>query len=199
MLAVNDPTLKRLLLELIVEKLDTNGMDELLQAGFEPDFLDVMRHRPARDLIQVANTAQLEINVSLVPQKLASLLTKLDMVRRDTALREYFIRHGASSELACTLFKISVDEYRRLRDLLVEGAVPSGRARMPATKIRDEIHVAWHNLERRQPDTSTREKLYQLHKAFPAFSISALHTTLNEFGEDVFLFKTTAPAPLSHH
>lgn len=199
MLAVNDPTLKRLLLELIVEKIDSDGMDELLKSGFTPDFLDAMRHRPARDLIQIANTSQLQIQVSLAPQIITNLLTRLDMVRRDTTLREYFVRHGASSELVCTLFKLSVDEFRRLRDLLFDGVVPSGRARLPATKVRDQIHVTWRNLEREMPNASTRELIYRLHKAYPDYTISALHMTLNEFGDAMTTFRTTAPAPLSHH
>ena len=55
MLRIINPLLKRLLLEQIVEQIDGGGLDELLQAGFSAEFLDMLRHRPARDLIKLVN------------------------------------------------------------------------------------------------------------------------------------------------
>ena len=51
MIALTNTVIKRLILEQIVEMIDTGGIDELLQAGFSAEFLDLVRHRPARALI----------------------------------------------------------------------------------------------------------------------------------------------------
>ncbi|GKS96788.1 STY4526/YPO1902 family pathogenicity island replication protein [Acidovorax sp. SUPP2825] len=184
MLAITNPMLKRMLLEHLVEHMDQGGFDALLTAGFTPEFLDSLRHRPARDLINIAQT-ELDIRVALPQRAIAACLQRLDWQRRDAHLREYFIRHGASRQMVCQFFKLTADEFRDLRELLVPDGVPSGRPSMPSERLRDEIHRVWHEMERSGEHPTLRERIYALHQRFPDLRIQALHATVTEFDEDV--------------
>ena len=181
MLSITNPTLKKLMLDQIVECIDTGGLDDLLQAGFSHEFLDALRHRTTRDLIKVSEFSDLEFRVSLKEDVILSILQRLDLQRRDAMMLEYFVRHGAAVQVICTLFRRSAEEVRALRSQLVNP--DAKRTRMPPTDVRDRIHTRWHELQSRQSDATMRDQLYALHQSFPDTAIDALCRTLNEFNE----------------
>lgn len=181
MLQITNPIIKRLALEDIVEQIDEN-MDELLQAGFSPDFLDALRHRPARDLIRLANAPRLTIRLVIDEQEIASHLNQLDRVRSDTLLLEYFVKNGASVRMICDFFWLPAESVRALRAQLLPPEA-SARGKMPATDVRDEIHRHWHRISSEMPCAASREKLYKLHQAWPALRIDTLCSVLNEFDD----------------
>ena len=80
MLRITNQTLKRIILDQIVESIDSGGLDDLLQAGFSPEFLDSMRHRPARDLIKIAEIPSLEFRVSIQEREISAYLSRLDRI-----------------------------------------------------------------------------------------------------------------------
>lgn len=184
MLRITDPTLKRMLLDQIVARIDTGGIDDLLQAGFSPEFLDCMRHRPARDLIKVSEVSTLDFKVSIKERAITDYLNRLDMMRRDAQMCEYFIRHGAAVQVVCMLWKISADEVRGLRAQLLPPDQPLGRNRMPPPAVRDQIHARWATLESGDPHGSLRDRIYQLHQSFPDCRIDSLCRTIDEFAAE---------------
>lgn len=179
MLAVTNPMLKRLVLEDIVERIDRGGIDSLLECGLTPDFIDMIRRRPARDLIHIASIGQLQINVSLEPGKVVSHLKQLDWLRQDAEIREYFIRNGATQRMLMRTFKISSADLRVLREQLLDGETVGGRTRMPEPDVRDAIHSEWARLQ--TAFEHEREQIYHLHQRFPDYTIAALASTLSEF------------------
>lgn len=181
MLQVTDPTLKRLLLGQIVEAIEVGGMDDLLRRGFRPEFLDALRHRKARDLIELARQDAVRFAVAIDQDAMLAALKRLDWRRRDGMLYEYFVAHGATVQLVCTLFRKSADEVRGLRALMLPEKALKGRSRMPAPAVRDRIHARWHAIHAQNAAASLRERFYALHQSFPDCGIDALQKTLNEF------------------
>lgn len=181
-LCIKDPTLKRLLIEHMVEQIDGGGIDHLLHAGYSPEFLDDLRHRPTRDFIFLAQTA-IEVRFSLSEDGVNRGLRLLDMQRGDAELREYFIVHGASRRMVCSYFKLSHDEYRTLREVLRPGDGIGGRTPMPPPDVRDEIHSAWFDIQKTKQDAPIRQRIYELHQQFVNLRISALQQTIAEFSE----------------
>ena len=112
MLRIINPLLKRLLLEQIVEQIDGGGLDELLQAGFSAEFLDMLRHRPARDLIKLSESETLNFQVAIHEPSVAGFLQRLDAMRRDAFMREYFVRHGAPVRVVSEFFRMSAEDVR---------------------------------------------------------------------------------------
>ena len=184
MLQITNPILKRLMLEQIVEQIDGGGLDDLLAAGFSAEFLDMLRHRPARDLIKISEFPGMNLRVSLQEQTISNYLNRLDAMRRDSHMREYFIRHGAPVRVMCDFFRMSADDVRALRAQLLPPQEKQGRNRMPAPEVRDRIHDKWHAISREHPDAPPRERMYRLHQAFPDIRIDALCRSLNEFNDE---------------
>lgn len=180
-LQITDPWIKHAVLSMLVERIDAGGIDELLQAGFTGTFLDAVRHRPARDLIKIAEVPQLDIRVRFDEQSVLNQLTRLDMMRRDAALREYFVINGAPRRLMCDLFRMSSEEVRQLREQLLPPDRQSGRAKLPPVEVRDEIHQRWQEIGREYANHSLREQFYRLHQGFAHLRIDAICLTLGEF------------------
>lgn len=181
MLRITDPALKRMVLNQIVASMDAGGIDDLLKAGFSAEFLDSMRHRPARDLIKVSEVPAIEFRVSLHEQGITEYLQRLDLMRRDAEMCEYFVRHGAAVQTVSMLFHISADDVRNLRAQLLPPELVGRRNRMPPPDVRDQIHARWAELER--IEESRRERLYLLHQSFPDCRIDALCRTVDEFAD----------------
>src|SRR5689334_8166606 len=100
---IRNPTTRRLILEELVERMDA-GLDALLLDGADPDVLDQLRHRPARDFIHAAKLEHLVILGTFDGESVMRCFTWLDMTKRDIELQEYFVRHGASAEVMCAMF-----------------------------------------------------------------------------------------------
>lgn len=179
---IKDPTIRRLVIEHMVEQIDGGDIDLLLHAGFSPSFLDNIRHRPSRDFIHLAQTS-LDIRVTLSEHGVDSGLRLLDMRRGHAELLEYFIVHGASRRMVCSYFKLSHDEYRRLREVLRPGDDQGGRTAMPQLAVRDEIHHVWYEIQKSMAEAPIRERIHALHQRFEALRISALQQTISEFSE----------------
>jgi len=183
-LQIIDPWIKHAVLSMLVERIDAGGIDELLEAGFTATFLDAVRHRPARDLIKISEIPQLDIRVRFDEQSVLTQLTRLDMMRRDAALREYFIINGAPRRLLCDLFRMSSDDVRQLREQLLPRDRQSGRAKLPSVEVRDEIHQRWQEIGQKYSENSLREQFYLLHQSFPHLRIDAICLTLAEFDNE---------------
>lgn len=179
---IKDPTIKRILIEHMVEQIDHGNIDQLLKSGFSAELLDNLRHRPSRDFINLARTA-LDIKFTLSEAVLDSGLRLLDMRRSHDMLQEYFIIHGASRRMVCSYFKLSQDEYRGLREVLRPGESSGGRTPMPPEHVRDQIHAAWHEIQRDKASEPCRVRVYELHKRFSDLRISVLQQTIAEFSE----------------
>ena len=184
MLHIINPLLKRLLLEQIVEQIDGGGLDELLQAGFSAEFLDMLRHRPARDLIKLSESETLNFQVAIHEPSVAGFLQRLDAMRRDAFMREYFVRHGAPVRVVSEFFRMSAEDVRALRAQLLPPQDQQSRQRMPAPDVRDRIHEFWHDISREAPDAPLRERMYRLHQSFSDIRIDALCRSLNEFNDE---------------
>jgi len=186
MFSITDPTLKRLILEHLVERMEEGpqALDELLRAGVDPLLLDVLRQRPARDFVNAAKVEQLVITANFDGRAVIASFGRLDAIKRDSEMREYFVINGAPPELLSQLFKLSVEEIRTLRSLLLPEGTQSGRPKFPPVALRERIHNDWARLAKEQPATQVRERLYQLHLLHRSWSIQSLWCTLNEFEEN---------------
>lgn len=186
--------LSYLVLTEVVRLIETeSGMDLLLEMGFEPELIDSLRHRKARDLLELSSRVR-ALKVVLSPWELRLHLDGIEMERREDELCEYFVRNGASRSLIARLFRRTADDVRRLRELV--GGISAGRSRLPKDySTRDAIHRAWHEIKRDSGEVgSLREWIYALHQLFPDYTIDTLYSTLREFGDDEAVLKRRGSA-----
>lgn len=170
-------------LQLVVKLIDTEeGLDQLLQQGCSASLLDDLRQRKARDLVEVAGRLR-TMRILLSAAEIQGELHRLDRLREDQELFEYFVIHGASRNMICELWKRTHDEVASMRkSLLPSGGASPGRTPLPKNpEVRATIQQAWNEMEKAQPEASHRSRLHQLHQMFPDYSIDTLVSTLNEF------------------
>lgn len=184
MFNINNPTIKRILLEHVVEQVESGNLDSLLASGFDPELIDDLRKRPMKDFNHAAQLGSLAFHVNFDTQALKRCLWMYDRARRDEMLKEYFVRHGASITLLRSLFTLSKQELQRLRvELDLADKAMSGRPRLPPTSVRDHVHNEWHAICLTFKTEPERERLWRLHQKFPAYSITSLHRCTDEFKE----------------
>ena len=180
-LDVTNPLIKRLLIEHVLELIDNGYTEKLIALGFSHSLLDDLRNRPTADFIKLAS--QLPIKINLCAHSLGRSLKLLDMRNETEPMRNYFIRNGASRRMVCTYFKMSLDDYRRLRNQLCPDAAVGGRVAMPPVAVRDAIHADWHAIQKSCPHDALRQRIFNLHQKHPQKSIGSLQNTLIEFCE----------------
>lgn len=180
MLKLNDNVTKRLALELLIQKLDGGEEDTLSHSGVSPALLDALRERPVRDLIRVAEMIRTEIHIAFDSDAILNCFQRLDSIKRHQALRDYFVRHGASSDMLASLFKLSQGEIRERRERLCAASPSRGRPAGPTLEEREDIWQAW--LQIGQAETDKRECYYQLHQRFSHLAPAVLWTVVHEAG-----------------
>lgn len=184
MFSISNPTVKRMVLDHLIEQMESGGIDRLLEGGFSPALIDDLRGRPTRDFFHASQFDGLAIQVTIDERKLMSCLSMRDRARRDEMLKEYFVRNGASISLLRTLFTLSKQELQRLRmELDLTEKTTNGRPRLPPTAIRDLIHSEWHEICHAFTAEPERERLWRLHLKFPLYSLASIHRCTDEFKE----------------
>lgn len=172
-------------LQLIVKLIDTEeGLDSLLRQGCSAQLLDDLRQRKARDLVEVASRLR-SVKVVIPVTEIEGELHRLDRMREDQELYEYFILNGASRNMVCEMWKRTHDEVAAMRkSLLPGGSAAPGRTPLPKdSSVRELIHRAWDEICKNDPQAAHRQHLYQLHQRFQDLSIDTLVCTLDEFKE----------------
>lgn len=184
MFTIKDATLKRLILLALndLQEEGDQGLDELLQAGIDPELLDLMRHRAARDFATAARMSQLVIKVVIDNPTTAACFRRVDAMRGDQELCEYFVRHGAPDGMLDLLFKLSRHDSRRLRKLLATGTRPPGPPKVPPPEECQRIHERWAQIQHEHVQAPMREWLYHLHQQHPMHTFHELWVTLAQFG-----------------
>ena len=180
MLALNDPQVKLVLLNHVTVRLAEGQPEELVAAGIEHEQLLHLRQLSALDLNRLAALRSLTIAVVFDSAGLKAGLRAVALANEAKALETYFIRHGASTHLMSTHFKI-----RRKLTLKRRRACgarrPAGRVPLPDYATRERIYRAWRAIG----DPIPRIRYYRLHQAFQYLPIAVLEVVIREFEADL--------------
>jgi hypothetical protein len=179
MLPLHDTQVRLVLLNHVTLRLTDALPAELNAAGIANEQLDRLCQMSALDLNRLAAMRTLTIGITLDGEALQDGLRTVALVKEAKALEAYFIRHGASTQLMCALFKIR----RKLtlkfrRDFGARR--PSGRAPLPDCATRERICQMWRNISNPAP----RIRYYQLHQAFEYLPIAVLERVIRDFEAD---------------
>lgn len=185
MVPVDDAEVRWNILKYLVSLIDAGHIEALLAGGLTPEALEALRNRRMRDITKIATDPSIGFQISLDCQMLATAFLRLDAVRRDKELIEYFLRHGAPAQLLTRIFRISAQELRTMREVLcADQSERGGRPSLPEPALREAINATWAASAVATGGcgpVSERERLYALHRAHPSVSIGALWSVVNEF------------------
>jgi hypothetical protein len=180
MLPVCDTATRSALLQEISKQIEAAQIDELLTSGLDGETLDRLRALPSGSALYLADVAAGLFFVGIDISRLRLLLDTLEERDRSAALLEYYVEHGATLAMIRALLRPNKVVLASYIEKLC-GALPRGRPALPQACIRDRIHSAWAAIQKANPTLAERERLVELHRAFPAYTLAALFSVLNEF------------------
>jgi len=176
MFALQDGPIRLIVLAHVVARLQQSATDDLLQVGIEPDQIDCIRTLSPSDIERLAALPLPTIELALDRVSVNTGLRQLAILKDVHLLEQYFIRHGASPKMMKALFTMRFSTTRALRQEL--GLTSRyGRPVLPKIDIRDRIHQYWAAHSK----LNSRQRYYQLHKAFPEHRFDTLHAVITEF------------------
>ncbi|MCC6243940.1 MAG: DUF2857 family protein, partial [Gemmatimonadaceae bacterium] len=106
MLRLHDVQVRLVLLNHVTVRLADGQPDELDAAGIETEQLSHLRQLSALDLSRLAAMRSLTIGIAFDSAELKAGLRAVALANEAKALENYFIRHGASTQLMSSLFKM---------------------------------------------------------------------------------------------
>ncbi len=181
---VTSSSMKAELLNHLIYRMDSGGMDDLLRGTADPTILDNLRDRPARDLIKLINgSSGLKFHIEFCSTKFINELNRMDMMTGNTMIREYFVANGAPLEMITEMFRVTSAQVRDWRNMLIPGYEAKklgGRTRMLPEKLRDVLHQKWAALEKKS-NLTLQDRVYAMHQEYPNYTIHELWITINEF------------------
>ena len=176
MLAVQDPQLRLVLLNHLAVCLAEAPPEALDEAGIGQAQLTHLRKLSALDLNRLAGMRHLTIGIRLDGEALQDGLRVVELVNEAKALETYFIRHGASTHLMSTLFKIRRKlTLQRRRALGIKR--PAGRVALPDHAMRERIYRVWRGIN----EPTLRGRYFQLHQCFADLPIAVLEVVVHDF------------------
>lgn len=173
MWSVDDAQACLLLLHQVAARVRPGEVQEL--HGCDAELLTHLRKLTAGDMHTLAAMRRPLIRVALDDKGLKVALRALEMKSAADALEAYFIHHGASPQMMYALFSLSFKStYQRRRECGVPQ--PRARAMLPAGATCERIRRTWRTLA----DAPSRGAYYQLHQAYPQFSLAVLEAVVRE-------------------
>jgi len=178
-LNIKDPAIRTLIIETLLDQAD-NNIDGLISQGVDPIWIENLRHLSSRDSIRASHFQNVAIEVTINEKQLVHAFMQVADERRVRQLKEYFVRHGASVNMICKMFKMSSKEAKAAKALLSSTA-KLGRPPMPSPYLREAIHQQWDMILKATPPQPAREHLFSLHQHFPEHTLATLWLVINEF------------------
>ncbi len=168
------------LLQEIVQRIEEAALDELLDCGLDGETIDRLRAMPNGNAQHLIDASVGLFFVAINADRMRLLLNTLDDQQRAAALLEYYVEHGATLAMIRALLR---PEKKVLASYLerLHGTRQRGRPTLPDTLTRDRIHAAWARATRATPFRPERERLLEMHRSFPAYTLATLYSVLNEF------------------
>lgn len=166
---LHDPSIRLAVLGHLATGFNDQAVSSL---GFSGDALQAMlrmRALKAAELEFLAGQRRVLLRVELLPDELHEALRAYAIRADQYALRDYFLRHGASYVQMTRFFSLS--RARTLQSRRVLGVnFGAGRMRLPDLETRDFIAVRWKKTQAEDP----RERLVRLHEQFPEYTLAVL-------------------------
>jgi hypothetical protein len=176
MLALQDGSLRIVVLTHLIGRLQQGAGEEFVRAGIEPGLIDRLRTLDASDIKRLAALPHPMIALDLDVGSVNTGLRHLAVIKDVQALEDYFIRNGASPKMMRALFRMAFATTRLRRQALGENG-RYGRPALPTVDVRDEIHRVWAA----HAKLDVRQRFYRLHKAYPAYRLDTLNAVVTEF------------------
>jgi len=182
---IRDPQLRLLMLAHLIRELQ----GEAARSRPPPDGLTEVQAAELRgltsdELVRLAEMPDPKVAISIDAGSFEHGLRQVDYLGKRSRQLEFFIRHGATSNMLTKLFRISSADVTLKRRLFTGTASSLRRPAMPSHPVREQIQNRWFEIRRDKREEPERAEDYeQLHASFSSLTFATLYAVVHEFDE----------------
>jgi hypothetical protein len=183
MFVIRDQQLRLLVLAQIIREL--KGAEQgTLPSGLTEQHMIDLQALTSSELVKLSEMTEPRVAIQIDAGSLDHGLRQVDYLGKRSRQLEFFIRHGATSNMLTKLFRISSADVTLKRRLFSGTASSLRRPSMPPHPIRELIQKCWFGIRKgkeREPERA--EDYEELHLHFPLLTFATLYAVVHEFDE----------------
>ena len=185
MIEIRDPQLRLLMLAHLIRELQRENSQQLPPpAGLTAQQAAELRGLTSNELVRLAEMPDPRVAISIDAGSFEHGLRQVDYLGKRSRQLEFFIRHGATSNMLTKLFRISSADVTLKRRLFTGTASSLRRPSMPPHPVREQIQKRWFEVRKgkeREPERA--EDYEELHADFSSQTFATLYAVVHEFDE----------------
>ena len=186
MIVIRDQQLRLLVLAQLIRELQAATAEQApTPAGLTEDQVAQLQALSSAELVQLSAMAEPRVAIQIDAGSLDHGLRQVDYLNKRSRQLEYFIRHGATSNMLTKLFRISSADVTLKRRLFAGTSPLLRRPAMPPHPVRERIQVRWFEIRKGKEREPVRAEDYEeLHGEFPQHTFATLWAVVHEFDND---------------
>jgi hypothetical protein len=185
MIVIRDQQLRLLVLAQLIRELQQGAQEKAPPPpGFTEKQVEELRSLTSAELVKLSEMTEPRVAVEIDAGSLEHGLRQVDYLSKRSRQLEYFIVHGATSNMLTKLFRISSADVTLKRRLFAGTSSLLRRPAMPPHAMRETIQRRWFEIRKGKRDEPIRAEDYEeLHRDFPQHTFATLWAVVHEFDE----------------
>ena len=185
MIVIRDQQLRLLVLAQLIRELQQGAQRKSPPPdGFTEKQVEELRTLSSAELVKLSEMTEPRVAIEIDAGSLEHGLRQVDYLTKRSRQLEFFIVHGATSNMLTKLFRISSADVTLKRRLFAGTSPLLRRPAMPAHAVREQIQKRWFEVRKGKEREPIRAEDYQeLHEDFPRHTFATLWAVVHEFDE----------------
>ena len=183
MIVIRDQQLRLLVLAQLIRELQQGAQAKVPPPeGFTERQAEELRALSSDDLVKLSEMTEPRVAIAIDAGSLEHGLRQVDYLTKRSRQLEYFIRHGATSNMLTKLFRISSADVTLKRRLFAGTSSSLRRPAMPPHATREKIQQRWFEIRKGKQEEPVRAEDYEaLHHDFSQQTFATLYAVVHEF------------------
>jgi hypothetical protein len=186
MIVIKDQQLRLLVLAHLIRELKTGGEEQApTPDGFTEKQIAELQALSSAELVKLSEMTEPRVAIEIDAGSLEHGLRQVDYLSKRSKQLEFFIRHGATSNMLTKLFRISSADVTLKRRLFAGTSPLLRRPSMPPHPIRERIQARWFEIRKGKEAEPVRAEDYEeLHQDFSQHTFATLWAVVHEFDNE---------------
>jgi hypothetical protein len=183
MIVIRDQQLRLLALAQLIRELQEHSREKAAPPpGFTARQVEELGALSSADLVKLSEMTEPRVAIQIDAGSLEHGLRQVDYLTKRSRQLEYFIVHGATSNMLTKLFRISSADVTLKRRLFSGTSSSLRRPSMPPHPMRERIQVRWFEIRKGKEREPERAEDYEaLHHDFSQQTFATLYAVVHEF------------------
>lgn len=183
MIVIRDQQLRLLVLGQLIRELQQSTQDKTPPPeGFTERQAEELSALSSAELVKLSEMTEPRVAIQIDMGSLEHGLRQVDYLSKRSRQLEYFITHGATSNMLSKLFRISSADVTLKRRLFSGTSSNLRRPSMPPHAMREKIQARWFEIRRGKREEPVRAEDYEeLHADYPHLTFATLWAVVHEF------------------